>query len=116
MRDYYIPDLTERYPEGFDGVDMFAPRDLEAAAWAEMEREYREGERQEIERITRAGFEVIEQTTDGWTLAENDGYLYIFTINPKSGEIESIYDRAKDRPENRESMFEFWQEITNEEH
>lgn len=22
MREQYIPDLTERFPEGFDGVDM----------------------------------------------------------------------------------------------
>jgi hypothetical protein len=29
----YIPDLTERYPEGFDGVDMCVPRDLEYEFW-----------------------------------------------------------------------------------
>lgn len=27
MRDYYIPDLTERFPEGFGGVDMCASKD-----------------------------------------------------------------------------------------
>lgn len=38
----YIPDLTERYPEGFNGVDMYAPRDLEYEAWEAMERDYQE--------------------------------------------------------------------------
>ena len=107
MRDCYIPDLTERFPEGLDGVDMFAPRDWESAAWAEMEREYQKDQEREIERITRNGYEIIKQTLDGWTLAESGGDLILFIINPKSGEIESIYDRAKDKPENRESMLEF---------
>ncbi len=45
MRDFnmtYIPDLTERYPEGFDGVDMLAPRDPEYEFWKAMERADRE--------------------------------------------------------------------------
>ena len=40
MRDYnmtYIPDLTERYPEGFGGVDMLAPRDPEYEFWNAVE-------------------------------------------------------------------------------
>lgn len=40
MRDYnmtYIPDLTERYPEGFGGVDMYAPRDPEYDFWNAVE-------------------------------------------------------------------------------
>lgn len=109
MRDYYIPDLTERYPEGFDGVDMFAPRDLEAAAWADMEREYRESERQEIERITREGYEVIEQGSDGWTLAESGGVVFLGTI--KNGQIEWLYDTAKNTPENRDSLYRLWQDM-----
>lgn len=112
--DSYIPDMTERFPEGLDGVDMFAPRDWEAAAWAEMEREYHEAEKQEIEQITRAGFEVIRQTVDGWTLAKSGDYLYLFIINPETGEIIRIDDRAKDRPDNRESMLKTWQEIAEE--
>ena len=38
----YIPDLTERYPEGFRSC---YERDEEYAAWAELEREYQENER-----------------------------------------------------------------------
>lgn len=38
MRDCYIPDLTERCPEGFDGVDMYEPRDLEYEFWKAVER------------------------------------------------------------------------------
>ena len=114
MRDCYIPDLTERYPEGFDGVDMFAPLDWESVAWAEMEREYQEDQQQQIEQITRAGFEVIEQTADGWTFAESDGDLILLLIDTKTGEIIRIDDRAKDRPENRDSMHKTWQEIANE--
>ena len=41
----YIPDLTERYPEGFGGVDMCAPRDLEYEFWKTRE----ELDRAEIE-------------------------------------------------------------------
>ena len=33
----YIPDLTERYPEGFDGVDMYEPRDPEYEFWKNVE-------------------------------------------------------------------------------
>ena len=113
MRDCYIPDMTERFPEGLDGVDMFAPRDWEAAAWAEMERDCREAERQEIEQITRAGFEVIKQTPDGWTLAKSGDYLYLFIIDPQTGELIRIDDRAKDRPENRDSMLETWEELAD---
>lgn len=114
MRNCYIPDLTERFPEGLNGVDMFEPYDIEAKMWADMERQYKEDERKAIEQINRAGFEVIEQAENGWTLAESNGDLILFTINPKSGEIESIYDQAKDRPKNRESMLESWREFANE--
>lgn len=47
MRDQYIPDLTERFPEGFGGVDLtdkyFPSRGNysdEDAAWAAFEEEY----------------------------------------------------------------------------
>ena len=46
MRDQYIPDLTERFPEGFGGVDMtdsfFPSRNMsdEDAIWAAMEDDY----------------------------------------------------------------------------
>ena len=48
MRDQYIPDMTERFPEGLDGIDLtdnYFPdgssldRDL---AWSEMDNEYNE--------------------------------------------------------------------------
>ena len=43
MRDFtYIPDITERFPEGFNGVDMLAPRDIEYEMWDAMERDYQE--------------------------------------------------------------------------
>ena len=44
MRDY-IPDLTERFPEGFGGVDMCKPRDPEYEFWMAVE----EAERYEEE-------------------------------------------------------------------
>ena len=48
----YIPDLTERYPEGFGGIDTTEPRDLEYEFWKtceqadrdDMEIPYEEGE------------------------------------------------------------------------
>ena len=36
----YVPDLTERYPEGFGGADIFEPYDPEYAMWEAMERDY----------------------------------------------------------------------------
>ena len=33
VRTQYIPDLTERFPEGLDGPDMYEPRDPEEAFW-----------------------------------------------------------------------------------
>lgn len=112
MKDYYIPDLTERYPEGLDGVDMFEPYDIEARLWDDLEREYRESERANIEQINRKGYTVIEQTGDGWTFAESDGVLALFTIT--GGQITSLYDIAIDRLDNRESMLETWREIASE--
>ena len=52
MRDCYIPDLTERFPEGFGGVDMFEPRDPEYEFWCAVE----EADRlywEELERDTK---------------------------------------------------------------
>ncbi len=46
MRDVYIPDLTERFPEGFDGVDMtdsYFPSERYADDgyfWEAMDREF----------------------------------------------------------------------------
>lgn len=47
MRDVYIPDLTERFPEGFDGIDLtdsyfpcergYDNYDLESAMWDSMQ-------------------------------------------------------------------------------
>ena len=45
----YIPDLTERFPEGFGGVDMCEPRDPEYEFWCAVE----EAERQEREAMER---------------------------------------------------------------
>lgn len=38
-----IPDITERYPEGMDGIDMCAPRDPEYEFWKTVD----EAEKQE---------------------------------------------------------------------
>lgn len=116
MRDVYIPDMTERYPEGLNGVDMFAPYDWEADAWDELEREYQEAERQEIENITRAGYEVIKQTADGWTLARCADTIRrnLILCVIKGGEIISLYDSARNNPDNLASMLETWQEIAAE--
>lgn len=110
MRDCYIPDLTERYPEGLDGVDMFEPYDIEARMWDDLEREYRESERANIEQITRKGYKIIKQDEDGFTFAESDGYLILCTI--KGGEIISLDDMAKDLPLNRQYISELFDERT----
>lgn len=114
--DTYIPDMTERFPEGLDGVDMCAPRDLEALAWAELDREYREAERQQIEDITRAGYEVIKQTADGWTLAKCADTIRrsLILCFIEKGEIVSVYDSANNDPENLAHMLEIWQEVAEE--
>lgn len=91
---------------------MFEPYDIEARMWDDFERAYRESERANIERITRKGYAVIEQTGDGWTFAESDGFLVLFNI--KGGQIVSLYDMATDRPDNRDSMLETWRKIARE--
>ena len=109
----YIPDLTERYPEGFDGVDMYAPRDLEAKAWAEFTREYEEAKREALERYNRESYSIISQTDDGWTFMEtNGGELLLCTV--KDGQITDVYDNGKNIPENRVSMAGLWDEIRKE--
>ena len=40
MRDQYIPDMAERFPEGMDGPDMYEPYDPEVAMWNSMRNEY----------------------------------------------------------------------------
>ena len=39
-RDQYIPDMTERYPEGLNGHDMYDPYDPEEQMWDSMADEY----------------------------------------------------------------------------
>ena len=110
MRDYYIPDLTERYPEGLDGVDMFEPYDIEARMWDDLEREYRESERANIERITRKGYKVIKQDESGFTFAECEGDLILCTI--RGGQIVSLEDIARDNPSNRQYISDLFDERT----
>lgn len=40
----YIPDKTEQYPEGLDGIDRLSPRDREYAAWTKYVREFEKEE------------------------------------------------------------------------
>ena len=110
MRDCYIPDLTERYPEGFRGVDMFEPFDIEAKMWDDLEREYRESERANIEHITRKGYKVIKQDATGFTFAECEGDLILCTI--RGGEIVSLEDIARDNPANRQYISDLFDERT----
>ena len=52
MRDYnltHIPDLTERYPEGFGGVDMYEPYDPEYEFWKTVE-QAEQMEREEVDK------------------------------------------------------------------
>lgn len=52
MRDFnmtYIPDLTERFPEGFNGVDLTPYRYDEYDAWDELARESEWARQKEIE-------------------------------------------------------------------
>jgi hypothetical protein len=45
----YIPDLTERYPEGFGGVDMCDPRDIEYEMWCSFIEDFEKAEKDEKE-------------------------------------------------------------------
>ena len=63
MRDCYIPDLTERYPEGFGGIDMWEPRDPEYEFWCAVE----EAERQEVEELEESN----EDTEEFWEAVED---------------------------------------------
>ena len=50
----YIPDLTERFPEGLDGPDMYEPRDPEEAFWDMVDRT--ENYRQDNQGSSQGGF------------------------------------------------------------
>lgn len=111
MRDCYIPDLTERYPEGLDGVDMYAPRDLEAEAWESFEREFRKAEQEAIDRYNEEGYRIIEQDADGWTFAETKSGEYLLLCTIENGQIIDLYDHSKNNPKNREFMQGLWNEM-----
>lgn len=124
MKDCYIPDLTERFPEGFSGVDMCAPYDAELAAWESFERSYREQEQKALERFNRQPREIIKQDANGWTLARvTDAFgnknLLLCTI--KEGKIIDVEDMAKDTPstiegipDNIETLSRLYDEILTE--
>lgn len=45
MSSNYIPDMTERFPEGMNGVDMTDNYDFEYDAWEMFARDFEEYER-----------------------------------------------------------------------
>lgn len=57
-----IPDLTERYPEGFGGVDMCEPRDPEYEFWKTVE----EAERAERDYYFPNKTDEPKETKDWW--------------------------------------------------
>ena len=45
-----IPDKTQRYPEGMDGIDIYEPIDREYAAWREFVRDFERDEQRYMDR------------------------------------------------------------------
>jgi len=45
----YIPDLTERYPEGFRGPDVYDPYDIEYDLWESFEKQFEDMNRESEE-------------------------------------------------------------------
>lgn len=74
MRDY-IPDLTERYPEGFGGIDTLEPRDLEYEAWDDFTRCFEEEEKRIRENPFR--FEAGQKhTIDAQVLSDKEHFTF----------------------------------------
>ena len=119
MRDYnmtYIPDLTERYPEGFGGVDMFAPRDPEYDFWCAVD----EADRQEREYFKKRDKMIGEyreylrnnKITDADVDEEYEEYIDEFSqeydsiVEQTTDELYEIIDDDKIRKEDlRSRMF-----------
>ena len=70
MRDCYIPDLTERYPEGFDGVDMYERYNPEYEMWKALEMETKCERYEVVETCPYCGNENVYQWNVGF-----DGYM-----------------------------------------
>lgn len=109
----YIPDMTERYPEGLDGVDMYAPYDAEAKAWDDFERQFREEEQRTLDYFNNHHLDILKQDSNGWTLAEaKDEYgndnLLLCTI--KNGQIIDIEDMARNIPANWDIVYRLYYE------
>lgn len=97
MRDYnmtYIPDLTERYPEGFGGVDMFAPRDPEYDFWRAVD----EADRQEREYFKKRDKMIDEyrEYLRNNKITDADAYVDEEYIDEFSQEYDSIVEQTMD--------------------
>lgn len=92
MRDYdtnYIPDLTERYPEGFGGIDTLSSRDLEYNAWSDYMRSFEEEEKRIKDNPFR--FAVGQHHT----IILNDGGLLKLTVSDVSEDrTKVLFDRV----------------------
>jgi hypothetical protein len=66
LSEEYIPDLTQRYPEGFDGESAYrTPWDDEYRAWDDLSRQQKE-EEEEFERLKKsAKYKLIREYDDG---------------------------------------------------
>jgi hypothetical protein len=96
MRYDYIPDLTERFPEGFDGVDMTPSFYGEPVDWS---RALREDDYEEYEE------EVIDTEPRKFVLGETYRDVGIF------GGVTYYTVEEINREENKILLSEIWEDV-----
>lgn len=108
MRDFnltHIPDLTERYPEGFDGVDMYAGYDPEYELYETVE---------EIQKLTTSYAQYLILTQLGEIVPQSAIKLINeeeFEVTADNGTFHFIVEDGKVKCKNKEpKRFEVGQE------
>ena len=93
-----LPDLTERFPEGLDGVDMCKPYDPEYAMWEAMEKEVEQ-------KLTTSYAQFLILTQLGEVIPQSAIKLINekeFEVIADNGTFHFIVENGKIRPNKKE--------------
>lgn len=93
LSEEYIPDLTQRYPEGFDGDSPYRYEDDEYRAWDDYTRWYKEEEKRYEELKKNAKYRLIREWEDGTT--EDEYFLTKQDAIKEADRICGIANRSR---------------------
>lgn len=117
MRDQYIPDMTERFPEGLDGVDMYQSYDPEEQMWNSMQDEYNDYLQEIIDNIQSYPDDelqrIYEDERSGYEGMDLDDYKDDMSVKLIRA-IENEWDRRQSERESApKSHFIAWYNDSN---